>query len=210
MPSFRFERALEGAVCGVDEVGRAPLAGPVLAAAVILPAKLPRLLRYGIDDSKIVPREKREEYAERLFEIAQIGIGAASVAEIDTINILRATFLAMARAVKALSAVIGAVPAWALVDGNQAPKLPCQVQTIVGGDGKSLSIAAASIVAKVTRDRAMRALAARYPGYGWETNVGYPTRVHRAAILSLGVTPHHRQKFVKLQLPLELESNAAD
>jgi ribonuclease HII len=209
MPTFRFEKQCEGVVCGVDEVGRAPLAGPVLAAAVILPAKLPRVLRYGIDDSKVVPRERREEFAERLFEIAQIGIGAASVAEIDAINILRATFLAMTRAVKALSAVIGATPAWALIDGNMAPKLPCQVQTIVGGDGKSLSIAAASIVAKVTRDRLMHALAPRYPGYGWETNVGYPTRIHRAAILAQGVTPHHRQKFVRLQLPLELEANGA-
>jgi ribonuclease HII len=209
MPSFRFEKQCQGVVCGIDEVGRAPLAGPVVAAAVILPAKLPRVLRYGIDDSKVVPRERREEYAARLFEIAQIGIGAASVAEIDAINILRATFLAMSRAVRALSAVVGATPAWALVDGNMAPKLPCQVQTIVGGDGKSLSIAAASIVAKVTRDRLMRALAPRYPGYGWETNVGYPTRTHRAAILAQGITPHHRQKFVKLQLPLELESSEA-
>ncbi len=205
MPSFRYERALEGVVCGVDEVGRAPLAGPVLAAAVILPMKLPRRLQ-GMDDSKLVPRERREEFAAHLFDFAQIGIGAASVAEIDSINILRATFLAMARAVKALSAAVGATPAWALVDGNQAPKLPCRVQTIVGGDGKSLSIAAASIVAKVTRDRLMHALAPRYPGYGWETNVGYPTRVHRDAILSLGVTPHHRRRFVELQLPLDLES----
>jgi ribonuclease HII len=206
MPNFRFERALDGVVCGVDEVGRAPLAGPVLAAAVILPPHLPRALRYGLDDSKIVPRQRREEYAERLFEIAQIGIGAASATEIDTINILRATFLAMARAVKALS-MLGVAPAWALVDGNQAPPLPCQVQTVVGGDGLSLSIAAASIVAKVTRDRLMRALAPRYPGYGWETNVGYPTSVHRAAILSLGITAHHRRRFVRFQHCLAFESN---
>lgn len=209
MPSFRYERALEGVVCGIDEVGRAPLAGPVVAAAVILPMKLPRALQ-GMDDSKVVPRERREEFAAHLFERAQIGIGAASVAEIDTINILRATFLAMARAVTALSAVIGATPAWALVDGNQAPKLPCQVQTIVGGDGKSLSIAAASIVAKVTRDRLMHALAPRYPGYGWETNVGYPTRIHRAAILAQGITPHHRRRFVDLQSSLDLESKEPD
>ncbi|HXE17333.1 MAG TPA: ribonuclease HII [Stellaceae bacterium] len=204
MPSFRYERALDGIVCGIDEVGRAPLAGPVLAAAVILPAKLPRALQ-GMDDSKVVPRERREEFAERLFDHAKIGIGAASVAEIDTINILRATFLAMSRAVAALSAVLGETPAWALVDGNQAPKLPCRVQTIVGGDGKSLSIAAASIVAKVTRDRLMHALAPRYPGYGWETNVGYPTKIHRDAILSRGITPHHRKRFVHIQGSLDLE-----
>jgi ribonuclease HII len=208
MPSFRLEKECGGVVCGIDEVGRAPLAGPVLAAAVILPPHLPRVLRYGIDDSKIVPRERREEYAERLFEIAKIGIGAASVAEIDTRNILRATFLAMARALKALAA-LGEMPMVALVDGNQAPPLPCTVKTVVGGDGRSLSIAAASIVAKVTRDRLMHALAPRYPGYGWETNVGYPTAAHRAAILVMGVTPHHRKRFVQLQQSLSLESNAA-
>ncbi|MGH6990474.1 MAG: ribonuclease HII [Stellaceae bacterium] len=206
MPNFRFEKECGGVVCGIDEVGRAPLAGPVLAAAVILPARLPHLLRYGIDDSKRVPREKREELAARIIEISQFGIGAASVAEIDRINILRATFLAMARAVTALSAS-GGMPAIALVDGNQAPSLPCPVKTIIGGDGLSLSIAAASIVAKVTRDRLMRALAPRYPGYGWETNVGYPTRAHRAAILAMGITPHHRRRFVRLQRVLEFESN---
>jgi ribonuclease HII len=206
MPNFRFEKECQGVVCGIDEVGRAPLAGPVVAAAVILPAHLPRVLRYGIDDSKIVPRPKREEYAERLFEIAQIGIGAASVYEIDQRNILRATFLAMARAVKALMTV-GAIPVVALVDGNQAPSLPCAVKTIIGGDGLSLSIAAASIVAKVTRDRLMRSLALRYPGYGWETNVGYPTRAHRSAILEMGITPHHRRRFVQFQRSLEFDSS---
>jgi len=206
MPTFRFERALHGVVCGVDEVGRAPLAGPVLAAAVILPRKLPRGLR-GMDDSKVVPREQREAFAAHLFRHAQIGIGAASVAEIDAINILRATFLAMARAVTALSLASGVTPNWALVDGNQAPRLICPVRTLVGGDGRSLSIAAASIVAKVTRDRLMHALAPRYPGYGWETNVGYPTRHHRAAIRALGPTPHHRRRFVELQGTLDLESN---
>ena len=207
MPTFRFEKECGGVVCGIDEVGRAPLAGPVLAAAVILPPHLPRSLMRGIDDSKLVPREKREEFAARIIEIAQIGVGAASVAEIDRINILRATFLAMARAVKALSA-LGAAPDWALVDGNQAPPLPCQVRTIVGGDGRSLSIAAASIVAKVTRDRLMHALAPRYPGYGWETNVGYPTLVHRTAIQALGITPHHRKRFVQFQQSFAFESSA--
>ncbi len=206
MPSFRLEKACDGVVCGIDEVGRAPLAGPVLAAAVILPPHLPRALRYGIDDSKRVPRAKREEIAARLFEIALIGIGAASVAEIDSRNILRATFLAMARALKALSA-LGVAPAIALVDGNQAPPLPCEVRTVIGGDGLSLSIAAASIVAKVTRDRLMHALAPRYPGYGWETNVGYPTSAHRAAVMALGITPHHRKLFVRFQHSLVFESS---
>ena len=208
MPTFRFEKECGGVVCGIDEVGRAPLAGPVLAAAVILPSHLPRSLMRGIDDSKVVPREKREEFAARIIEIARIGVGAASVAEIDRINILRATFLAMARAVKALSA-LGEAPDWALVDGNQAPPLPCRVRTIVGGDGRSLSIAAASIVAKVTRDRLMHALAPRYPGYGWETNVGYATEAHRAALMALGPTPHHRRSFAPIQLSLGFESNEA-
>ena len=114
----------------------------------------------------------------------------------------------MARALKALSA-LGEAPAWALVDGNQAPPLPCQVKTVIGGDGLSLSIAAASIVAKLTRDRAMRALAPRYPVYGWETNVGYATEVHRAALVTLGPTSHHRRSFAPVQLRLEFESSEA-
>jgi ribonuclease HII len=206
MPSFRIERTLTGLVCGIDEVGRGPLAGPVVAAAVILPENLPRGLRGAIDDSKKLSREEREEIGARLLGVAQYGVGAASVTEIDRINILRASFLAMARALAALMAQ-GHRPDWALVDGNQAPPLACAVKTVVGGDGLSLSIAAASIVAKLTRDRAMRALARRYPVYRWETNVGYATEEHRDALLAHGPTRHHRRSFAPLQLVLELESN---
>ena len=206
MPSFRIERTLTGVICGIDEVGRGPLAGPVVAAAVILPQKLPRGLRGAIDDSKRMSRQEREAVGAILVGVVQYGIGAASAAEIDRINILRATFLAMARALAALMAR-GHRPDWALVDGNQAPPLTCPVKTVIGGDGLSLSIAAASIIAKVTRDRAMRALATRYPVYRWETNVGYGTEEHRGALAAHGPTRHHRRSFSPLQLALELESN---
>jgi ribonuclease HII len=207
MPDFAFERRCSGIVCGIDEVGRGPLAGPVVAAAVILDAaSLPRRLRRELDDSKKLSREAREEYALVIKSCARIGVGAASVAEIDRVNILQATFIAMRRALSRL----GCVPDMALIDGNRAPPLPCATQTIIGGDGLSLSIAAASVIAKVARDRLMRALAERYRGYGWETNVGYGTEEHRAAILSLGPTPHHRMSFAPLQLSLGLDPHSAD
>jgi ribonuclease HII len=192
MPDFSLESALGGLVCGIDEVGRGPLAGPVLAAAVILdPQRLPSELRDGLDDSKKLTARARETFARALGSCATIGLGAASVAEIDRINILQATHLAMRRAMAALPAK----PDAALVDGNRAPKLACRVETVVGGDGRSLSIAAASIVAKVTRDRLMASLALRYKGYGWATNMGYGTEEHRTAIVRLGLTPHHRLSF---------------
>ncbi|HZL59092.1 MAG TPA: ribonuclease HII [Stellaceae bacterium] len=207
MPDFALERECGGLVCGIDEAGRGPLAGPVVAAAVILvAASLPRGLRHCIDDSKKLDRAERENYAEQLWRCARIGIGAASVGEIDRINILQASLLAMRRALAALPAV----PQLALIDGNIAPELPCPSRTVVGGDGLSLSIAAASIIAKVTRDRLMRQLAMRYRGYGWETNVGYGTEAHRAALLTLGPTPHHRRSFAPLQLALELNSSESD
>jgi len=207
MPDFALERECGGLVCGIDEAGRGPLAGPVVAAAVILvAASLSRGLRHCIDDSKKLDRAERENYAEQLWRCARIGIGAASVGEIDRINILQASLLAMRRALAALPAV----PQLALIDGNIAPELPCPSRTVVGGDGLSLSIAAASIIAKVTRDRLMRQLAMRYRGYGWETNVGYGTEAHRAALLILGPTPHHRQSFAPLQLALELNSSEPD
>jgi ribonuclease HII len=204
MPDFAIERRLKGLVCGVDEAGRGPLAGPVVAAAVVLdPRRLPRALRDGLDDSKVLSGAERAACYAALRHCAvrgaaRIGVGAASVAEIDGINILRAALLAMRRAV----AVLGARPDWALVDGNTAPDLPCTVRTVIGGDGLSVSIAAASVVAKVTRDRIMRGLAPRYPGYGWETNVGYATAEHGAAIRRLGVTPHHRRSFAPVRLAL--------
>jgi ribonuclease HII len=204
MPNFAIERRCTGIVCGIDEVGRGPLAGPVVAAAVILdPKRFPRSLRERLDDSKVLTIEEREACWQALGRCvergaAHIGIGAASAGEIDAINILRAALLAMARAVAALKVS----PAIALVDGNVPPALACPVRTVVGGDGLSFSIAAASVVAKVTRDRLMRALAPRYPGYGWETNVGYATREHGEAIVRLGPTPHHRRSFAPVRLAL--------
>jgi ribonuclease HII len=195
MPSYRRERALGApdiCVAGIDEVGRGPLAGPVIAAAAIVdPRRLPRGLAAKIDDSKQVPAERREEIYLALQGRIEFGIGAASVAEIDTINIFHASLLAMQRAFAALPRA----PQIAIVDGNRAPALGCTAHAIVGGDALCLSIAAASIIAKVTRDRMMRELDLRYPGYGWSHNVGYATAEHRAALLHLGVTPEHRTSF---------------
>jgi ribonuclease HII len=168
------------------------LAGPVVAAAVIIDrARLRRKIARAIDDSKALTREVRQELYGEIYACAAVGVGAASTAEIDRINILRATLLAMARAVTAL----GVKPDIALVDGNVPPSLPCQVRTVVGGDGISLSIAAASIVAKVTRDLLMVRLAQRYPGFGWERNAGYSTEAHFVGLERFGVTPHHRRSF---------------
>jgi ribonuclease HII len=203
MPDLSHERRCAGIVCGIDEVGRGPLAGPVVAAAVILDvAAIPRRLKRKLDDSKKLDAAAREEYALLIRTCARVGIGAASAGEIDRHNILQATFIAMRRAV----ARLGIVPDLALVDGNSEPGLPCATRLIVGGDGISLSIAAASVIAKVTRDRLMRALSVRYAGYGWHTNVGYGTAEHRAAILALGPTPHHRMSFAPLQLTLGFDS----
>jgi ribonuclease HII len=182
---------LGGPVAGVDEVGRGPWAGPVLAAAVVLdPAAVPD----GLADSKTLPAARRETLAEALAGSARIAIGRAGVAEIDRLNILRAGDLAMARALAAL-AESGAL-AGALVDGNRVPGgLPCPAEALVGGDGLEAAIAAASIVAKVARDRIMAGLAERHPGYGWERNMGYGTAEHRAALARLGVSPQHRRSF---------------
>lgn len=193
MPDFRLEAGCDGLVAGIDEAGRGPLAGPVLAAAVIFTRRrLPRALA-AIDDSKQLDAATRMALfaALRAFDGVLIGIGAASTAEIARLNILRATHLAMARALARLPAA----PAVALVDGNQPPSLPCAVRCVVGGDGQSLSIAAASIVAKVVRDRAMAALDPRWPAYGFARNAGYPTACHRAALAQHGASPHHRGGF---------------
>lgn len=187
-PDLSLEAALPGVVCGVDEAGRGPWAGPVLAAAVILdPARVPA----GIDDSKKLTAAKRAALFEMLTACARIGIGAASVREIDALNILQATLLAMRRAVEALPLR----PDHALIDGNRAPGLNCPVTTVVQGDGRSLSIAAASIIAKVTRDKLMQRLAARYPAYGWDRNMGYGAPAHQAGLAQAGITPHHRLSF---------------
>ncbi len=188
-PDFSFEAAAAGPVCGIDEVGRGPWAGPVVAAAVILdPLAIPE----GLDDSKRLSAARREALHDRLLARASVGIGMASVEEIDAINILQASFLAMRRAVAALSPA----PMFALVDGNRVPAgLPCEGRAVIGGDARVLSIAAASIVAKVTRDRIMVALSQQFPGYGWETNVGYGTAGHVSGLERLGVTQHHRRSF---------------
>ena len=192
MPDFAFEEAAGGRVAGIDEVGRGPWAGPVVAAAAILdPAKLPSDLAARVDDSKKLSRPIREMLFEALQQHALLGVGMASVSEIDANNILAATMLAMRRAVEALPIE----PHIALVDGNRAPDLPCPVQTIIRGDGLSLSIAAASIIAKVTRDRIMTNLAKKHPGYGWERNVGYGTKAHKDGLDRCGVTIHHRRSF---------------
>ncbi|MFO0995626.1 MAG: ribonuclease HII [Alphaproteobacteria bacterium] len=195
MPDFSHERKTSGIVIGIDEAGRGPWAGPVMAAAVLLDReRLSPLLRDGLADSKTLSRERRSVLFEALLREARFGIGAASVEEIDRHNILKATFRAMARAVRAL----GIRPDLALVDGNRAPPLPCPVETIIKGDSLSLSIAAASIIAKVTRDRLMDSLARRYPGFGWERNAGYGTAEHQAALDRFGVTPHHRRSFAPI------------
>ena len=205
MPDFAIERQCRGLVCGIDEAGRGPLAGPVVAAAVILePRRFPKMLRDGLDDSKALTRQQRETCYHALWRCAdrgaaRIGVGAASTVEIDRFNILRAALLAMARAV----AVLGVRPDAALVDCTIAPPIACAVQTVVKGDALSFSIAAASVVAKVTRDRIMRGLAPRYPGYGWETNVGYATLEHGEAIHRLGITRHHRRSFAPVRLANE-------
>ena len=191
-PDFTREAQHGGRVAGVDEAGRGPLAGPVVAAAVVFAGGVPDALSALLDDSKKLSAAARESaYAALRASSAEIAVGAASVAEIARLNILRASLLAMRRAVLRLPAA----PDLALVDGNQAPSLPCSVTCCIGGDSLSLSIAAASIVAKVIRDRAMLRLDRRHPGYGWATNAGYGTATHRAALLALGPCPHHRVGF---------------
>lgn len=195
MPDLALERAAGGIVAGIDEAGRGPWAGPVVAAAVVLDGTtLPDDLAARIDDSKKLSPAVRQSIFESLGCYAVFGIGAASAAEIDRSNILAATFLAMARALAGLARQ-GVRPDLALVDGNRAPRLPCPCRTIVGGDGKSLSIGAASIVAKVTRDRIMARLDVRYPAFGWAHNAGYGTALHRSALYQVGVTRHHRVSF---------------
>ena len=192
-PDFTFEESLMAQgyplIAGVDEVGRGPLAGPVTAAAVILdPSNIPQ----GLNDSKKLSAKRRENLYDLILKSATVAVAHVSVEEIDRINILQASLLAMRNAVAALNPQ----PAHLLIDGNRVPDpINIPAQPIVKGDGKSLSIAAASIVAKTVRDRLMAELSLQNPGYGWEKNAGYPSKQHILALQRLGVTPHHRRSF---------------
>ncbi len=193
MPHYIYEsrllKTMTGPICGVDEVGRGPLAGPVVAAAVILDrTRIPK----GLNDSKLLREQDREALYPRILEMAvAVGVGEASVDEIDLVNIRQATHLAMARAVRALPVAA----AFALVDGNDAPALPCKCDMLVKGDSRSVSIAAASIIAKVTRDRLMALLHDHHPVYGWRQNKGYGTPEHLTGLRAHGITVHHRKSF---------------
>ena len=184
-------------IAGVDEAGRGPWAGPVVAAAVILdPDRIPA----NIDDSKALDEESRAFLYNRIVKVARVGVGIAELDRIDRENILGATLWAMAQAVAAL----GEAPKLVLIDGNKAPRLGVPTRTIIKGDAKCVSIAAASIIAKVTRDRLMMALARDFPGYGFERHKGYGTPEHQAAIEKLGVCALHRRSFKPVQLALGL------
>lgn len=197
MPDFSYEDAarLNGhrIIAGVDEVGRGPMAGPVTAAAVILD---PNAVPQGLDDSKALSEQRRNDLAAQIHATAVVSIAHASVEEIDRINILAASHLAMERAVGGLPQT----PDHLLIDGNRIPAgLQGRATSVVKGDSKSLSIAAASIVAKVCRDALMVELSQQFPGYGWEANAGYVTRLHKEALLEFGVTPHHRRSFAPVR-----------
>lgn len=208
LPDFSFETAAtaRGAhrIAGVDEVGRGPLAGPVTAAAVVLsPGHIPD----GLRDSKALTAKRRAALADEIMTCAQVSIAHASVEEIDRLNILQATYLAMRRALAGLPAA----PDHALIDGNRLPPdLPCGADCVVKGDARCLSIAAASIVAKVARDAIMVDLAQQHPGYGWETNAGYGSKAHLEALRNLGVTPHHRRSFKPVHNILYQDKSVSD
>jgi ribonuclease HII len=200
LPNFDFERSALtrgfARVAGIDEAGRGPWAGPVVAAAVILdPDDLPE----GLNDSKKLIPARRAELHDIILAKAEVGIGIVDVAVIDRDNILQATYAAMIQAVTALASA----PLFALVDGNRAPKLACPVETVIEGDGKCLSIAAASIIAKVTRDRMMVDLDQQYPGYGFAKHKGYGTAEHQEALARFGPTTHHRRSFEPIRVLFE-------
>lgn len=207
-PSFDIEASAQAhgytRIAGIDEVGRGPLAGPVVAAAVVLdPQNIPK----GLNDSKQLTKLQREKLCEEILQVADVAVAEATVAEIEEHNILRASHMAMIRAVTGLKGNAD----YALIDGNQVPRgMNLPSATVVKGDTKSLSIAAASIVAKVHRDKTMFALAQQHPGYGWETNQGYPTKEHKAGLKCHGVTPHHRRTFAPVHNILWQDKNLND
>jgi ribonuclease HII len=202
LPTYDLEATLmdefHGPVVGIDEAGRGPWAGPVVVAAVILnPDRIPE----GLNDSKVLTADAREDRYAEIIATSCVSIAIGHVRRIDRINILQATLWGMRAAYRGLETAAAA----ALIDGNLAPRrFPCKARTVVGGDGRSLSIAAASIVAKVTRDRMMVKLARRYRRYGWESNKGYGTPEHARAIKQHGVCPHHRRSFSPIELALQL------
>ncbi len=207
-PNFDFEKAAQARgrtrIAGVDEVGRGPLAGPVVAAAVVLnPENIPA----GLNDSKKLTAKRREALHDLIMETADVSIAQASVAEIDEHNILRASHIAMVRAVAGLTCA----PDHILIDGNMTPRdLTISSETIVKGDALSVSISAASIIAKLWRDRHMVDLAQQYPDYGWDRNAGYPTAQHKLALEQFGVTPHHRRSFKPVHNILYQVKNVSD
>ncbi len=210
MPDFIREQELiaklgsTAKIAGVDEVGRGPWSGPVTACAVVLDSNN---IPDGLNDSKKLTAKKREQLFDQIMETADVSIAHVSVEEIDQINILQASLLAMENALAGLSAPCD----FALIDGNKKPKnLVCPCETIIKGDAKSASIAAASIIAKVTRDQLMVTLSQQYPGYGWETNAGYGTKQHQEGLAKLGVTPHHRRSFKPIHNILCGEKKASD
>lgn len=192
-PDYSFETAARARgylrIAGVDEVGRGPLAGPVTAAAVVLdPAHIPE----GLNDSKKLSHKKREALYHQIMDVADVSIAHATVEEIEEHNILRASHIAMVRALEGLKTP----PDYCLIDGNMIPRgLALPAETIIKGDARSVSISAASIMAKICRDYVMLSLAQQHPGYGWETNMGYGSKSHISALQNLGVTPHHRRLF---------------
>jgi len=203
VPTFQMEADLYeqglNPVCGIDEAGRGPWSGPVVAAAVILDTdNIPD----GINDSKKLSPARRNELFNIIHQTSHVGIGIVDVSDIDRLNILQATFLAMRKAVASLKFA----PAVALIDGTGKPALSCEMRTLIKGDQRSLSIAAASIIAKVTRDRIMENLAVQFPHYGWERNKGYGTKAHRAGLASHGVSKHHRTSFKPIQALMQKSS----
>ncbi|MCL1512375.1 ribonuclease HII [Parasaccharibacter sp. TMW 2.1884] len=211
MPDYSLEEQYDGLVAGVDEVGRGPLAGPVVAAAVVFRAPPSPLLSGLLDDSKKLTARRREKAYAALLEDDTVcaALGAASVPEIDRLNIGQACHLAMRRAMVRLAEALGEWPAVALIDGNRAPSLPCRVETVVKGDSRSFSIAAASILAKVVRDRLMTRLAMRHGNYGWDRNAGYGTAHHLTGLKEEGITLHHRRSFAPVRQMIAAKVHAA-
>lgn len=207
-PDYQMEQGLRAEgylrIAGVDEVGRGPIAGPVTAAAVILD---PQAIPEGLNDSKKLTARRRDALEQTIRDSAVCAVAHASVAEIDEINILRASHLAMERAIAALEPP----PDFLLIDGNLIPRgLSLPARAVVGGDARSVSISAASILAKTCRDRLMVDLAQQYPGYGWETNAGYPSKSHKNALRDLGITPHHRRSFKPVHNILYQDKSVSD